>query len=336
MKQVKRITRKDVAREAQVSLAVVTWVMNGTASEHRISNDTITKVQQVIDKLGYSPSIWGKLIHSQRSNVIALISPDLTDANTSEIIKSLNKHATAQGYTIMLFEFSSANIKKTLFADPDNSLADAFLLHMPNDEIIEHFNSTNKPVCVISRHMANTPFDLPSVEVDNTCGAKLAMEYLLSTTPSSLGIIVDSAERSYTNERLAGCHEIIENYPDLQVFYYHRQHNENQFQTGAAAIDTWFKSGTMPQALFAMGDVIALGALSALNQHNINCPGQIRLAGFDGTILSEYASPPLTTITQPFDEMSKNAISICRTLLAGKKVTAPNISLKPKLTRRIT
>ena len=93
-----RASRRDVAREAGVSQAAVSYVINGKARENRISDETAERIRKVAKRLGYTPNVYGKVLKARRSNVIVFVSVDVTDPNTVEIIVTPNPGTREEPY----------------------------------------------------------------------------------------------------------------------------------------------------------------------------------------------------------------------------------------------
>jgi len=338
MAEERKIRREEVANAAGVSKAVVTWVMDGSAKDRRISEATIKKVQNTINELNYRPSIWGKLINSQKSGLVAFISSDLSDPNTGEIIRNINLSMRRHGYGLMLFDlYGAGTFAQEHIIRFEDCFAEAFILHIPDDNILEFCSEgqfAGKPFCVLGRNMKDELF--PSVEVDNVKGVEMGLDILLKQEISSIGIIGDLQSLQYTQERLEGCRNFLKSFINIKTDFYFRKPSESQYETGANAIKNWVSSSRLPDAVFAMGDVMALGALSEINTLQIKCPEKIRIMGFDGTAFSEYSSPPLTTVRQPFENMCEKAAEICVAGIKGEKLDNVHYLLSPKLIIRKT
>ncbi|OGV35117.1 MAG: hypothetical protein A2020_08115 [Lentisphaerae bacterium GWF2_45_14] len=338
MENTKKIRRDDVAKAAGVSKAVVTWVMAGTAKDRKISDATIAKVEKAIKMLNYRPCIWGKLINTQKSGLIAFISSNLSDPNAGEIIRNINISVRRKGYGLMLFDlYGSGKFSSESIVKFEDCLAEAFILHAPGDDILKFCSKgkfAGKPFCVLGRNMKNR--DMPSVEVDNFKGAELAIMHLLEKKVLKLGIIADEKHLQYTKERLEGCEKFFKAYPELKTYLYFRTSSENQHEAGSNAIKKWISSREIPDVVFAMGDVIALGALSEINDLHVKCPEEFKIVGFDGAVISEYSSPPLTTVRQPFEKMCEKAVEICVLGIRGEKFDNIHFSLEPELIVRKT
>jgi LacI family transcriptional regulator len=339
MAERKRVRREDVARAAGVSKAVVTWVASGTAAEHKISSATVKKVERIIKKFNYRPSVWGRLINTRKSGLLAFISSNLSDPHTGEIARNLNLAARERGYGLMLFDlFGAGGFRAEDIVSYEDCLAEAFILHSPGDDVLAFCadgSFAGKPFCVLGRDM--TKSGLPSVEVDNIKGAEMALRVLLEKNVRRLGVIADLKTLQYTKERLAGCGNVLRLMRSLETDFYFRKVSENQYDAGVSAMSGWLSSGSVPDAVFALaGDVTALGALSVINSSGVKCPAEIRVVGFDGAEFSKYSSPPLTTARQPFEKMCGKAVEICAALINGEKPERANWLFEPELVIRKT
>jgi LacI family transcriptional regulator len=323
--------REDVARKAGVSKAVVTWVLNDKAKENRIPEATVKKVQKAAKELNYKPNIWGKLLNTQKSKLVGFVTEDVSDPAAGELINAVGEALRSKGYGLIIFNMGEAEILQGKLSTIEESFAEGFILHGPSEKILKKCKNglfSGKPFCILGRDTSKEK--LPSVEVDNFLGGKMALDSPSIKKIHRLGVILETEGTHYSEERLRGLNEFLKENPAGKIERYYRKDDENQFQAGASAIEKW--KNKMPDLIFAPGgDVMALGALSALNNMGLKCPDDIKVVGFDGTLMSGYASPPLTTVAQPFREMGEAAANICLSLIEGKKITKLNMLLKPSL-----
>jgi LacI family transcriptional regulator len=329
----RKVTREEIARRAGVSATVVTWVINGQAAEKRIAASTIRRVETVAKKLNYEPNVWGRALRAQSSGILGFVSTNLTDPNASEIIKYLERAARPRGLGLMLFdlheyrpmEIASTAIRHLQFCDGFilNVLEDAFLKELKTG-ILAH-----RPFCVIGKNMREE--DVPSVEVNNASGSETAIRHLVEAGTTRLGIIADERAQRFTQERLEGCKRAIAALSLAQVQTYWRQHGEEDFTAGVNAVRVWAATGKIPDGIFAMGDLIAMGALSALNECGVACPAKTAVVGFDDTPFARYMSPPLTTVAQPYERMAEASLDMITTLMANNRLARRHILIEPEL-----
>ena len=209
---------------------------------------------------------------------------------------------------------------------------DGVILHMLDSDMLgelKTFILKDLPFCVIGKHMQKE--DEPSVEVDNVRGAEKAILHLAAAGTRRLGIISDDRAQRFSQERMAGCKRAIAARSLINVQTYTRRPDEEEFSAGVNAVRAWAASGKMPDGIFAMGDLIAMGALSALNECGIACPSGTAVVGFDDTPFAKYMSPPLTTVAQPYAQMAEAALDMLASLMANKPPAQRQVLVEPEL-----
>ena len=329
----KNVTREEIARKAGVSATVVSWVMNGQAVEKRIAARTIQRVQDTARQLHYQPNIWGRALRAQSCGILGFVSANLTDPNASELIKYLERAARPRGLGLMLFDLH-AYLPMEIGGAPITHLqfCDGFILHVLEDAFLDALKTgvlAHRPFCVIGKNMQQE--DVPSVEVDNASGAEKAIRHLAEIGATRLGIIADDRSQRFTQERLEGCKRAIKELSLTKVQTYWRRPEEDAFTAGVHAVQTWAGSAKMPDAIFAMGDLIAMGALNALHEGDIVCPTETAVAGFDDTPFAQYMSPPLTTVAQPYERMAEATLDMITCLMANKPLAQRHVMIDPEL-----
>ena len=330
-----KVRRRDVAVHAGVSEALVSYVLNDKATQNRISPETAERVRQAAAKLGYRPSVFGRALKIQKSNLLALVSEDLTDPHTTELFRALSRVTQKSGFGLLVMELSRrpASALEDLRA-VELGFAEGLFLHLPSASKLPPGDSgqlLGKPACVVGRQFSDAA--LPCVEVDNVAGAQLAIRHLCEAGAQRIGIVADRREYPFVQERLDGCTTALKDFKDCSAHVHYRQGTGDQYQAGVAAVEEWQNLRLVPDAVFAMGDVIAVGVLHALHRSGILCPQQIKVVGFDGLPLGRYTTPSLSTIQQPYEAMAEAAFGVIRQGLAGAPSTR-RLILKPSLVAR--
>ena len=328
------VRRKDVADAAGVSQAVVSYVMNDTAKRNRISGATIEKVRKAAARLGYRPDAYARALRTRKSGIITFITEDLSDPNTTEITRALGAVVRSRGYGLMLMDLGGArDVSADDLRSIETSFSEGFFLHVPTGSLMEKClddEALSRPTCVIGRHLYGG--GVPYVEVDNALGAELAVRHLLKRGAKRLGVITDLEAAPFTVDRMEGVTRALK-HSAVNLAVHHRKRSQGQYEAGAAAVRAW-RGGAFPDAIFAMGDVLAIGALHAMRERGTRCPEDTLMAGFDGISAAQYAGPPLTTVAQPFREMAEAAMGILTSALAGKPVRKKQRLLAPRLVVR--
>ena len=332
----KRAIAKDVAERAGVSIPVVSYVFSGKAKQNRISDETIERVLQAAKELDYQPSVWGKILKTQRSNLFLLVTHNISDGHTGRLVRTVIAAARARGCHVMALDIDS---DEELIQDGSCSIAasmvDGVIVHGFHTADLAHLAGgrlRGTPACVMGHQLDAAT--VPWVEVDNHVGAQLAVRHLLDQGCRTIGVVSDETGYGYIRSRLDGVRQALEGRDGVGLLIHYREPGQGVFDTGASAVEHWLRNKELPQGIFALGDTFALGVLSALNRRGIACPGDVKVVGFDGDEGARYASPPLSTVVQPLEAMAEAAFEILEAALDDKESPDPQRLLAPELVVR--
>jgi LacI family transcriptional regulator len=304
----KRVTRKDVAERAGVSVAVVSYVIND--GPRPVTPETRAKVEKAIEELDYFPNELARSLRLQQSLTIGLITPNFTNPVYAEVAAGIQEICLPNGY-LTLFVYSGG--------DPDRERT---LIHMFRakrvDGVIMQPIAPDPPAAIKPLRRARTPVVLlqhdccgvPCVVLADVQGGQSATQHLLDLGHRRVGLVtgrLPSAARAH--ERLIGYRQAlkaagIEHDPALVI-----ESNVNQ-NDGYQAMQQLLALPEPPTAVFCHNDVLALGAMHAIQVAGLSIPGDISVVGFDDTAGSAHLSPPLTTIRFSRREMGRQAATI--------------------------
>jgi len=299
----KRVTMRQIAEAAGVSRTTVSFVLNNVPGI-AISPDTRQRILDAARALNYVPDSAAQNLARQRAGAVALVlhqSPHqvVSDAFLAPVVQGISAAVKDHGYHVLV-EPLDPLIDKSEYGDLVRSRrADGILLSGPrldDDELIR-VHKAGIPLVLMGQLPDN---DVPFVDVDNIHGAQMAVEHLISLGHTRIACITN-ASLAYTasRDRLAGYRNALEAaglpYDESLV-----RTGDYTDESGAAAMRDILKtSDPVPTAVFVASDVVALGALSAIQQASLRIPYDIALVGFDDIPLAQYVDPPLTTIRLP-------------------------------------
>ena len=306
-----RVTIRDVAREAGVSVSTVSRVLNG---KDDVASTTEDRVRRVIDDLGYASSMAARSLRSHSTNVVGLIVPDLWHPFTSLVIKGVNQVTAAQGYDLLAYasarheQLSPANWEERLVAELNGSVTDGIIVVTPNARSYR----TTAPVVAVEPIQSSTEF--PAVLSTNHQGVLEAMAYLVSLGHRRIGYIGGRADLQSAQRRLDGYVDGLAAAgipvdPDLMLT------GDYTRATGAASARTLLSLAMPPTAILASSDETAFGVYDVATAHGIRIPEDLSVVGFDNTAESAAANPPLTTVDQAIETMGRLAAQIMLTLM---------------------
>ncbi|MDX3005975.1 LacI family DNA-binding transcriptional regulator [Kribbella solani] len=310
------VTMRDVAREAGVSPKTVSNVMNGYPY---IRAETRTRVLAAIDALGYRMNLSARNLKSGRTGVIALAVPDLTNPYFAELADAAIAAAGEHGLTVMI-ETTGADRERelTALARPRGHLVDGLLyspLGLGPDDVDELNTST--PMVLLGERIFHGPVD--HVMIDNVEGTKAVVRHLLDQGRRRIAVIgVRPGEKIGTAAiRYDAYAETLTEYgvpvpTELTVSggSWHRS-------SGADAIAELLASGQRFDAVLALNDVLALGAIRALTARGIRIPDDVAVAGFDNIDEASYSTPTLTTVDPNRVHIARTAVELLVQRMAG-------------------
>jgi LacI family transcriptional regulator len=308
MAKVRRITRKDVAERAGVSVAVVSYVVN--AGSRPVAPATRVKVEKAIEELGYYPNEIARGLVLQQSLTIGLITPDYTNPVYGEEAEAIQEVCRPNGY-LMLFVYSGNSV------DRERELVKMFRAKMVDGVIIQPVSSdpieTIKPLKQAGIPVVLLQYDcdeVPCVVLADVHGGQLATQHLLDLGHRRIGFIkgrLPSAARA--EERLIGYRQALQNagiaYDPALIIT-----SDVTQDAGFQAMQQLLALLQPPTAVFCHNDALAVGAMHAVYAAGLSIPGDISVVGYDDTASSAHLVPPLTTVRFSRKEMGRQAAAI--------------------------
>jgi LacI family transcriptional regulator len=321
-------TVKDVAREAGVSLGTVSRVLaKNTTVNERIRQ----RVEQVIETLGYSPSSLGRSLRLNKSDIIGLVIPDITNPFFSDLAKHLEILASAAGYSVLLANtHDDPQAEKTQIQSLLGKVPAGIVIAPVSGSLVSEKLPRDLVCVTIDRPMKGHPL----VSVDNIEGGRLAAAHLLDLGHRRIGYISGPGSTEVSLQRLSGFKDEIAKASteiDVEVelavvegqFDYKSGEEMGRTLLSVAA-------GMRPTAIATANDQQAIGLLRCSRDMGINVPGDLSIVGFDDIPLASLVLPRLTTIRQPIQEIAEIAMQA----VLGRAAIEEPILLKPFLVER--
>lgn len=325
---VKKATVRDVAREAQVSVASVSRALNGMSS---VTAETRDRIRAVADQLGYVPHAGARSLSLSRSNVIGAVLPDLHGEFFSELIRGMDRATVARGYQ-MLFSTMHADLELARHAIlAMNGRVDGLILMAPQFTAVR-LAALLPPLTPTVLINSVELHDRDSLRIDNRRGAAAMTRYLLQSGRRSILHISGPADNIDAQQRCEGVRDAFEDTaPDLAPIIVEGDFRQ---ESGARAAEEVLRNGAAIDAIFAGNDDMALGALWALRTGGKRVPEDIAVAGFDDVPLARYLG--LTTMRVPVEQIGDGAVSRLLEHLEGKTMEKVSRFVTPELVLRET
>jgi LacI family transcriptional regulator len=323
-----RVTIKDVAAQAGVSVATVSKVING---RYGVSAATLARVQAVIADMGYEASLVAQSLRNHRTNVIGILVADLEPFST-ELLKGAAKAIRDTGFELVVYSAGGRTSdhqgwERRYLSRLSGTLIDGAVIVTPT-VVDVHYGA---PIVAVDPHTG--PTDLPTIDSDNLHGARLAVEHLLG-----LG-----------HRRIA----MLSGRPDLQSSLLREEGYRTALtQAGIPVDESIIRAGDYdpavstdaahellrlpdrPTAIFAGNDVTGIATIEVATSLGLRVPEDLSVVGFDNIPEAALCSPGLTTVEQPIHEMGRLAIDMIVSLINGQPVEKTHITLATKLVIR--
>ncbi len=329
------ITIKDVSREAGVSIATVSKVLNGDFS--KVSDDTRARIQRIADELSYRPNMLARGLVSQKFNMIGLIIPDISNPYYAEMSRGMTDEALRFGYHAMINNTDEMHERELTCIRTMASFNVGGLVLVGNvntaQENIQLIKSLRIPYMSVENYQDGME---NCVYVDDFRGSYQAVEHLIKRGHKEIAYITGYGTlHAPYDQRLQGYEQAMADH-DLPV-------NPYLLECGGYNLETGYKKTlqllgrNIPFTAIACGnDLIALGAFQAIREHKLSVPRDISLVGYDDVYLSVMLEPRLTTVRQPAYEIGVHAIRLLLERIEKKPGTEKNKCFVPNLIERDT
>jgi LacI family transcriptional regulator len=314
----KRPTQADVARIANVSQAMVSYVLNGNATVS-VSGETRERILNAIESLGYQPNRTARSLRTSKTFTIAVIIPDITNPFYPAFERGIQdvadqcQHDVITYNTDGLAEKEHRYIQSLLEGRVDGVVTVLFHTSAPAlFQLLEH----NIPVVRLEatrKEAGDRPLD--NVYLDNITAAKTAVHHLIEKGHRRIGML--SGHEGPTYYRVIGYSLMLQQcgIPLDEALVQAGDFNE---QGGYLAMKALLALNPRPTAVFAANDLMAMGAYLAIKEAGMSIPQDVAVVGFDNIPTAKLVSPPLTTVDQFQHQAGQRAAELLFERIDGK------------------
>jgi LacI family transcriptional regulator len=300
-----RVTIRDVAREAGVSVATVSRVFNDSGP---VSEQARLRILEAAQRLRYAPNEAARTLINRRSQAIGALLPDLHGEFFSEVMRGLDRAAQRAGHHLLVSgsHDDRAAVEGALRAM--RGRVDGLVLMFPDVEAAALAPNLPTGIPIV---LLNCPSDacgpVDTLAIDNFGGARAMTRHLLDVGHRRIAILTGTLRNHDALERLRGFGAALR---DGGGETHDRWRLVGDFTeaSGYDATRRLLRERERPEAIFASNDSMAIGALAALHEAGIEVPLEMAVAGFDDIPMARYLSPPLTSVHAPAFELGGRAI----------------------------
>ena len=312
------VTIYDVAREANVSMATVSRVVNGNPN---VKPTTRKKVLEAIERLGYRPNAVARGLASKKTTTVGVVIPDVSSTFYSELARGIEDIATMYKYNIILSNSDQNKEKElhllnTLLGKQVDGIV--FMSGNITEEHVEEFKRSPVPIVLASTFDENN--ELPSVNINYEQAAYDAVKFLIDKGHKHIAYVSGPMEEPVNKvKKLKGYIRALEEagikYDEQFVV-----EGDYSYESGIEAFDKVLELSPKPTAIFVGTDEMALGVIHAAQDKGYEIPKDFDVVGFDNTRLATMVRPRLTTVVQPSYDIGAVAMRLLTKLMNKEEV----------------
>ena len=324
---------QDVARRAGVHPSTASRSLDPLQSA-RIGADTRERVLLAARELGYQPHIAAGSLRSRRSRTVGVLVPDLSNPIYGALLAGISGRLESDGYTAIIFETrgEEGRMGKALQILGERRVEGAInaAARTQDQRRLVQFVKKGVPMVLAARDVP--ALKVPKVLNDDLKGGSLAAEHLLQlghqriaqlTGPSDVASFVERGRGFRSEIAHAGAAAEVQDVPARIA----------TVDEGRRLMRAVLRRRELPTAVFAHNDLLAIGAMAAIREAELNCPNDVSVIGYNDTPLTEYLDPPLTTVVFPAAQLGQVAAETVLSMLRGAE-PALTLALHPQLVVR--
>ena len=325
------ITIYDVAREANVSMATVSRVVNRNPN---VKPATRKKVMATIEKLGYRPNAVARGLASKKTTTVGTIIPDISSIFFSELARGIEDIATMYKYNMIL---SNSDQNKDKELQLINTMLEkqvdgiVFMGGNITEEHVEQFSTASVPVVLAATYDGSRK--IPSVNIDYEEAAFEATELLMNKGHKQPAFIYGQDHIESNNLKFAGYKRALKA-ANLEVNEDYIVDKSYSYEAGINAVNQLLSLSEPPTVVFVASDEMALGVIHGAQDRGLVVPKDLEVLGFNNTRLATMVRPTLSTIIQPMYDLGAVAMRLLTKYMNKEEVEESNVILPHRIVER--
>lgn len=311
-------TIQDVARYAQVSTATVSRALS---TPERVSEHTRARISEAVRVTGYTPNQSARSLRQRTARTILVALPDIGNPFFSVILDAVEREAAMRGYGVLVANRFAGGDSGMRMRDYFLSNRVDGLLLFDGSVDLEQLRMLTRspspvPLIVVCEEIPDAPFH--TVKTDNVYAARHATRHLIDLGHRRIGHIRGPEGNVLTGERETGFRQALQA-AGLELLPEWLLPGAFEMEAGLAAAQLFMQIDNRPTAVFAANDESAIGFISGLRGHGLDCPGDVSVVGFDDLTLAAHVWPPLTTMRQPRAALGRIAAGTLIDIIEGER-----------------
>ncbi len=319
------VTIYDVAREAGVSMATVSRVVNNNPN---VKPQTRKKVFEAIEKLGYRPNAVARGLASKKTTTVGVVIPDISNGTFAEVARGIEDIATMYHYNIIL---CNADKKKDKEIRVINTLLEKqvdgllFMGGTVTDEHMQAFRTASVPIVLCATTDESDTY--PSVDIDHQAAAFDAVNALIEQGHRRIAMISGTLEDPLNGyARFQGYKQALSQ-ADIPFSEDLVRVGNYRYESGQEATQYFLSLKDKPTAIFAATDEMAIGAIHTIKDNGLQVPDHISVISVNNTRMASMVRPQLTAVAQPMYDIGAVSMRLLTKLMNKESVEHSKVTL---------
>ncbi|OFI37195.1 LacI family transcriptional regulator [Arthrobacter sp. SW1] len=310
------VTRKDVARLAGVSTAVVSYVVNG--GPKNVAPATQEKVRQAIATLGYRPNVTARALKMGSSRILGMVVPKITSPFFAKLAQAVEKAAEDEGYAMLLGDSRDSltverhHLSNFVDRQVDGVFLCSVLNHRPEVGELER-----RGIRTVLLNFSEYPLEIDAIGPEFVGSSRRAVEHLASHGHRDIALVQGLVTGNTLDGREVGWREALKGLGASEGRIFRCTFDR---PGGYDAGQRFLALADRPTAVFVTSDEQAVGFLKALHEAGLRVPEDVAVMSFDGSEEAEFSWPPLSTVRQPVKQMAEAGV---RAIIGSGRDEAP-------------
>ena len=321
-------TIQDVAKHAGVGAATVSRVLSGNGY---VKQETRERVMRSIETLNYTPNEMARNLFHGKSGIIAVIIPELAHPFFSELVNAFEVSLCEVGYQTMVCNtFYEKNYELRYLEMLRRQRVDGIIFGAHTSLASEKYQSLQRPVIGLDRKLAES---IPYVAADHEEGGRLAAQELIRSGCRNVvqfggvedSVITPSSQRHFVFRKVVEAHGVV-------CASYPRQPDYSNYHTYQESAARLFDDNPDVDGIFGT-DLYAAACLQYAQAHGIRVPEDVKIIAYDGTYITKFLHPEMTTICQPIQALADEAVRMITEMIKGNEVKEKKVILPISIRR---
>jgi LacI family transcriptional regulator len=330
----KKITLKDIAEMAGVSIATVSRVINQNG---RFSKETERRVKNIIKKFDYQPNLLARSLRTKKAQVIGIIVPDIINEFFARMTLEIQKRLFELNYMAIICNTNETTSVEEEHLSMLKGQRVSGVVFITGD-LIKNQIQLDVPTIYIDRKPPNTRDSRNYVFIgsDNIQGGYLATQELINKGCQRIAFVRLGGDVSTHKDRFIGYKKALNECKMPTMDCLIRKIDNVSYKQGYKITKELFESDLLPDGIFYSTDILALGALKYLKEQGIKVPEDVRIVGFDDISLTQLSNPEITTIRQSVDYIADLTVNTLQKLIDGSSIDQKYYTVPVEIIRRKT